>query len=50
MSECIFTQFASLTQFAILTLAKVHKLNVVAQRGPGRTKKTWDEVLVDDRN
>ena len=25
------------------------KLNVVAQKRPGRPKKTWDEVLVDDR-
>ena len=27
-------------------IAKVRKLNVVAQK---RQKKTWDEVLVDDR-
>ena len=31
-------------------LELVHrKLNVVAQKRPGRLKKTWDEVLVDDR-
>ena len=30
-------------------IAKVRKLNVVAQMRPGRPKKTWDEVLVDDR-
>ena len=30
-------------------IAKLHKLNVVAQKIPGRPKKTWDEVLVDDR-
>ena len=24
-------------------------LNVVAHKRPGRPKKTWDEVLVDDR-
>ena len=30
-------------------IAKVCKLNVVAQKRPGRPKKTWDEVLVDDR-
>ena len=30
-------------------IAKVRKLNVVAQKRPGRPKKTWDEVLVDDR-
>ena len=30
-------------------IAKVHKLDVVAQKRPGRPKKTWDEVLVDDR-
>ena len=30
-------------------IAKVHKLNVVAQKRPGRPKKTCDEVLVDDR-
>ena len=29
--------------------AKVRKLNVVAQKRPGRPKKTWDEVLMDDR-
>ena len=29
--------------------AEVHKLNVVAQKRPRRPKKTWDEVLVDDR-
>ena len=30
-------------------IAKVRKLNVVAQKRPGRPKKTWDEVLMDDR-
>ena len=30
-------------------IAKVSKLNVVAQKRPGRAKKTWDEVLMDDR-
>ena len=30
-------------------IAKVRKLNVVALKRPGRPKKTWDEVLVDDR-
>ena len=30
-------------------IAKVCKLNVVAQKRPGRPKKIWDEVLVDDR-
>ena len=30
-------------------VAKVRKLNVVAQKRPGRAKKTWAEVLVDDR-
>ena len=30
-------------------IAKVRKLNVVAQKRPGRQKKTWDEVLMDDR-
>ena len=30
-------------------IAKVRKRNVVAQKRPGRPKKTWDEVLVDDR-
>ena len=26
-----------------------NSINVVAQKRPGRPKKTWDEVLVDDR-
>ena len=30
-------------------IAKVRKLKIVAQKRPGRPKKTWDEVLVDDR-
>ena len=30
-------------------IAKVRRLNVVAQKRPGRPKKTWDEVLMDDR-
>ena len=30
-------------------IAKVFKLNVVAQKRPGRPKKTCNEVLVDDR-
>ena len=30
-------------------IAKVRKLNVIAQKRPGRPKKTWDEVLMDDR-
>ena len=30
-------------------IAKVRKLNVVAQKRPSRPKKTWDEVLMDDR-
>ena len=29
-------------------IAKVRKLNVVAQKRPSRPKKTWDEVLVAD--
>ena len=29
-------------------IAKVCKLNIVAQKRPCRPKKTWDEVLVDD--
>ena len=30
-------------------IAKVRKVNVVAQKRPGRPKKTWDEVLTDER-
>ena len=30
-------------------IVKVHSLNIVEQKRPGRPKKTWDEVLVDDR-
>ena len=30
-------------------IAKVRKLNVVAQKRPSRQKKVWDEVLTDDR-
>ena len=30
-------------------IAEVCKPNVVAQKGPGRPRKTWDEVLVNDR-
>ena len=30
-------------------IGKIRKLNVVAQKRPGRPKKTWDEVLMDDR-
>ena len=30
-------------------MADLHKLNVVAQNRPGRPRKTWDEVLVNDR-
>ena len=30
-------------------ITKIRKLNVVAQKRPGRPKKTWDEVLMDDR-
>ena len=30
-------------------IAEVRKLNVVARKGPGRPRKTWDEVLVNDR-
>ena len=30
-------------------LLKCAKLIVVAQKRPGRSKKTWDEVLMDDR-
>ena len=30
-------------------IAKVRKLNIVAQKRPGRPKQNWDEVLVDDR-
>ena len=30
-------------------IAEVRKLNVVAQKRCDRSKKTWDEVLVDDR-
>ena len=30
-------------------IAKVRKLSVVSQKRPGGPKKTWDEVLMDDR-
>ena len=30
-------------------IAEVCKLNVIAQKRPGRHRKTWDEVLVDDK-
>ena len=30
-------------------IAEVCKLNVVAQKGSGRTRKSWDEVLENDR-
>ena len=30
-------------------IAEVPKLNIVAQKGPGRARKTWDEVFVNDR-
>ena len=30
-------------------IAKVRKPNVVAQKRPGRPKKTWGEALMDDR-
>ena len=30
-------------------IAEVYKLNVVERKRPCRPKKTWDEVLVDDR-
>ena len=30
-------------------IAKVRNLNVIAQKRAGRPKKTWDEVLMDDR-
>ena len=30
-------------------IAEVCKLNVVARKRRGQPKKTWDEVLVDDR-
>ena len=30
-------------------IAKVCQLNIVAQKRPGRPKKSWDEVLLDDR-
>ena len=30
-------------------IAEVSKLNMVAQERPGRPRKTWDEVLVNNR-
>ena len=30
-------------------IAQVRKIHVAAQKRPGRSKKTWDEVLIDDR-
>ena len=36
-------------EFSTGWIAKVRKLNVVAQKRPCRPKKTWDEVLMDDR-
>ena len=30
-------------------IAEVHKLNVVAQKRSGRPRKTWDEVIENDR-
>ena len=30
-------------------IAEVHKLKVVAQKRSGRPRKTWDEVIENDR-
>ena len=30
-------------------IAKICKLNIVAQKRSGKPRKSWDEVLVDDR-
>ena len=30
-------------------ISEVPKLNVVAQKRPGRPRKTWDEVFVNDK-
>ena len=30
-------------------IAEVHKLNVIAQKRSGRPRKSWDEVLENDR-
>ena len=30
-------------------IAEVHKLNVVAQKRSGRPRKSWDEMLENDR-
>ena len=30
-------------------IAEICKLNVVAQKSPSRPRKTWNEVLVNDR-
>ena len=31
------------------SISEVHKLNVVAQKRSGRPRKSWDEVLKNDR-
>ena len=30
-------------------IAQVRKLNIVAQKRSGKPRKSWDEVLLDDR-
>ena len=30
-------------------IAQVRKLNIAAQKRSGKPKKSWDEVLLDDR-
>ena len=30
-------------------ISQVHKLNVVAQKRSGKPRKSWDDVLLDDR-
>ena len=51
ISEIIF-QISSnrhLNSSSTALTAEVHKLNVVAQKRNGRPKKTWDELLMNDR-
>ena len=49
MSFSCLNPIQKIAQHRLDIHAKVRKLNVVAQKRPGRPKKTWDEVLVDDR-
>ena len=45
----VFVDLIASLKFELISFTIVYKLNVVAQKRSGRSRKSWDEVIKNDR-